>query len=64
MNDNDKFKVGDVVVLNSEGPHMTVVTHIAPSGACGVSWFSQDGSHNIHEFPEQCLRLVFRHGDN
>ena len=63
MNDNDKFKVGDVVVLNSEGPHMTV-THIAPDGACVVSWFSQDGSRGMHEFPEQCLRLVFRHGDN
>ena len=63
MNDNAKFKIGDVVMLNSESPHMTV-TDITPAGLCFVSWFNSSGAHAMHEFREPCLCLVMRRGDS
>lgn len=40
---DDSFKVGDVVLLKSGGPSMTV-SHVAPDGSLLCVWFPDQSS--------------------
>lgn len=48
-----KFKVGDVVKLNSGGPHMTVFRVGKTSVEC--VWFDCNINYNTGVFPEESL---------
>ena len=44
-----QFKPGDVVVLKSGGPHMTVVS--LEGGGCNCEWFDQSGRQSGNFLP-------------
>jgi uncharacterized protein YodC (DUF2158 family) len=49
-----KFKVGDLVQLNSGSPDLSV-THTYKE-TVGVVWTDKDGGIQRFEFPEVCLK--------
>lgn len=49
-----KYKVGDVVVLKSGGPLMTVTGHLN-SNWVNTIWFDEVPRVNQSAFPEDCL---------
>jgi uncharacterized protein YodC (DUF2158 family) len=51
-----KFKIGDVVILKSGGPEMTIVgeSHLIENGF-EVKWFDMDEELKEAEFPEDAL---------
>jgi uncharacterized protein YodC (DUF2158 family) len=51
-----KFSLGDVVVLASGGPEMTVA-HVDKDGVCTVLWFTVEDSLRRDSFPEHVLIL-------
>lgn len=56
------FKIGDTVVLNSDGPHMTVkATALDPSNSveCVVCvWFNEQVDYREASFPCVCVKHV------
>jgi uncharacterized protein YodC (DUF2158 family) len=52
-----KFKVGDIVQLNSGGPKMTVVTISSTSGKFFCSWFG-GAKHERADFPGDALKIA------
>ena len=50
----DKLKIGDVVVLNSGGPDMTIVEIDGDKATCW--WQGHFGDVDQHEFPIACLK--------
>ena len=54
MKKNNKFKPGDVVMLNSGGPWMAVYG-IDRYGHVSCMWFGDDGVVGIAEFEPECL---------
>lgn len=51
----DKITIGNVVVLNSGGPLMTVERCVA-AGKVEVFWTDGDGHVKRDDFPRVCLR--------
>jgi uncharacterized protein YodC (DUF2158 family) len=58
-----KFKIGDVVKLNSGGPLMTVhnveeddETEDGSNDTLGVTWIASDGKEHTSEFPAACVK--------
>jgi len=49
-------EIGDVVVLASGGPAMTVIG-FGPDGQVQCKWKRQDGQSDVAEFPLDGLRL-------
>lgn len=50
----DAFEVGDVAVLVSGSPDLTVLDYCGECGKVGVAWF--DGARlNFADFPEDAL---------
>ena len=51
-----KFKIGDIVILKSGGPEMTIVgeSHLIDNGF-EVKWFNMDEELMDSEFPEDAL---------
>jgi uncharacterized protein YodC (DUF2158 family) len=58
--DQTKYVMGDVVILNSGGPHMSVIRYSVEDGCTYVAcvWFNKDGSVATAGFPELCIRLI------
>jgi uncharacterized protein YodC (DUF2158 family) len=56
-----KFNTGDVVILNSGGPDMTILTkfneRIGPSDNIEVTWITKEGDKKTAVFPPECLKL-------
>lgn len=50
-----RFKVGDVVMLNSGGPGMTISTVDYPGGWCYCKWFSVGGHVQADYFQPEML---------
>jgi len=61
----EKLKVGDVVVLNSGGPLMTVTSAVEPIFSTepdrpvkvNCAWANESGKIERASFPVECLRL-------
>jgi uncharacterized protein YodC (DUF2158 family) len=53
-----EFRIGDVVVLNSGGPEMTVVNPAGETVWC--RWMTADGLSQSHEFPAVAITLSRR----
>lgn len=49
-----KFKIGDVVVLKSGGPEMTV-ENIDEQGNVTCTWFDKDNNRKTETFKEEML---------
>lgn len=58
---DEAFKVGDVVILNSGGPKMTVVE--VQSSRVKVVWVDDDDSLEAAWFPNVCVFRVDAAGD-
>lgn len=54
MNEAAKFKVGDVVRLNSGGPPMTV-TGVRDPDVLRCMWLLDDGTNDVAEFSAACV---------
>lgn len=57
----DKFKVGDVVMLNSGGPLLTVAALTEKDDGdtiVGCGWFTREGEIRTGEFAPALLRAV------
>lgn len=55
----DKFKIGDVVILKSGGPLMTVYTM---EELCGCIWFPEEGAEPLRDAFAH-TELVIIHND-
>ncbi len=55
MNENKKFKIGDVVKLNSGSPTMTIVD-IQQDGTCECKWISKSDEVKTEIFVAEALR--------
>lgn len=57
---DDKFKVGDVVILKSGGPLLTVaeLTETDGNAVIGCGWFTREGEIRSAEFAPALLKLV------
>ncbi len=57
MKQMNNFDLGDVVVLKSGGPKMTIFNKIY-QGQVNVKWFNVDGKVDTALFPVECLILA------
>jgi len=57
MSNVEKFKKGDVVILKSGGPPMTVARYME-NGRVACIWFDESQKHNSKGFEEDTLELV------
>ena len=51
---DETFKIGDVVVLKSGGPDMTITS--AGDSTVRCKWFLQGGTPTWHDFPPDALK--------
>ena len=57
MSNDEKFKKGDVVMLKSGGPHMTV-SRYTDNGRVVCIWFDESQKDNSKAFEEATLELL------